>query len=100
MTPLFIKFINDDQGLGHCKFKFNEKIVNISNIDELEDFFNIFLKHIRFSYEYLNLSMNERLGIVADKVNREYPKFREKLGYIKTDRDKFSGFKGNILKFI
>lgn len=99
MTPLFIEFINDDQGLGHCKFKFNEKIVNISNVDELEVFFKTFLKHIRFTYEYLNLSTNERLSVVADKANREYPKFRETLGYIKTNRDKFSGFKGNILSF-
>ena len=88
MSSLFIKFIPDKQGLGNCKFKFNEKTVLISDIEELEELFSIFLKHIRFAYEYLNLNMNDRLGVVANNVNKEYPKFRETIGYIKAERDK------------
>ena len=92
MTPLFIEFITDKRGMDHCKFKFNEKTVAITNIDELENIFNVFLKHIRMSYEYLKLDINVRLGIIADKANREYPKFYETIGYIKTDRDKIISY--------
>ena len=88
MCPLFIKFIPDQLGLGNCKFKFNEKIVLISDIKELEKLFNIFLKHIRYAYEYLNLNTNERLGVVADEVNNEFQEFRDMLGHIKTEEDK------------
>lgn len=88
MRGLFIEFLHDKRGLGHCKFKFNEKTVRIGDVEELEKMFNIILKHFRFAYEYLNLNMNERLSIVADEVNREYPKFSRTLGYIKMERDK------------
>jgi len=85
MTPLFIEFITDKQ--GHCKFKFNEKIVRINEIDEMEKLFNIFMKHLRFAYEFQNLKINDRLGIVADEINKEYPKWRDAIGYIKQEQD-------------
>ena len=87
-SSLFIEFIHDKRGFDRIKFKFNEKIVLVSNIKEWEKFFKIFLLHLRFAYEGLNLDMNERLRLVANEVNREYPRFRRTLGYIKIDREK------------
>ena len=88
MSSLFIKFIPDKQGLGNCKFKFNEKTVLISDIEELEKLFNIFLKHIRSAYEILNLDINDRLSIIANEVNKEFQEFRDMLGHIKTEEEK------------
>ena len=86
MTPLWIEFITDKR--GNCKFKFNERTIAIADIDELEMLFNIFLKHIRLSYEYVKLDMNDRLSVVGKNVNNEYPQWRETIGYIKEMLDK------------
>lgn len=88
MCPLFIRFIPDQLGLGNCEFKFNERIVKIADIEELEKLFKIFLKHIRYAYESQNLSINDRLGVIADEVNKEFQEFREMLGHIKTEEDR------------